>query len=205
MNQGCMDRGDTKKNNLAFPSEGEYRKLAYMFPDYLFLDKDYVIRLAGRGVEEMLDYNHGSLRDQGISFLSDADDLKSSIMIQISENFFEWRSYTVRSKRGDSVQVELCGLKIGTPAISISPIVIRMRWSRNHLESTTHPEVDKLTYWIAHNLRGPVATIKGLINLAKDPCDAIELSSYLNYMARETQRLDEKIRLMVRLAGKIRN
>jgi nitrogen-specific signal transduction histidine kinase len=198
-----MEKRETKKNILACPSEDEYRKLAYMFPDYLFLNKDYVICLAGRGVEEMLNYSHGSLRNHGISFLSDADDLRSSIMIQITENFFEWRSYTVKSCQGNSVQVELCGLKIGTPALSISPIVIRMRWSRNHLESTTHPEVDKLTYWIAHNLRGPLATLKGLISLAKNPCDAVELSSYLNYMAREAQRLDEKIRLMVRLAGKI--
>jgi nitrogen-specific signal transduction histidine kinase len=198
-----MEKIDTKKHDLAFASEDEYRKLAYVFPEYLFLDADYVIRLAGRDVEEMLNYSHGALRNQSISFLSATDDLKSSVMIQIAENFFEWRSYTAKSNKGDGVQVEMCGLKIETPTISIAPIVIRMRWSRNHLESTTHPEVDKLTYWIAHNLRGPLATIKGLINLAKDPCDAVELSTYLNYMTREAQRLDDKIRLMVRLAGKI--
>jgi hypothetical protein len=155
----------------------EYRKLAYMFPEYLFLDSDFSICLAGRGIEELLNYNYGSLRNKSINFLSD-EDLKS-------------------------FQVEICGFRMTNVEHTISPIVIHVRRSRNHLEKTLSPEVDNLAYWIAHNVRGPLATLEGLINLAKMQNNTAEMKTYLNYMSQYSESLDEKIRLMVRLAGQI--
>ena len=180
----------------------EYRKLAYMFPEYLFLDSDFSICLAGRGIEELLNYNYGCLRNKSINFLSD-EDLKSSMMIQMSENFFEWRSYSLKAGNMIDVQVEICGFRMTNVEHTISPIVIHVRRSRNHLEKTLNPEVDKLTYWIAHNLRGPLATLEGLINLAKMQNNTAEMKTYLNFMSQYSESLDEKIRLMTRLAGHI--
>ena len=180
----------------------EYRKLAYMFPEYLFLNADFSICLAGRGIEELLNYNYGFLRNKSINVLS-ADDLKSSIMIQMAENFFEWRSYSLKAGNMTDVQVEICGFRMTGLEYTISPIVIHVRRSRNNLVKTSNPEVDDLTYWIAHNLRGPLATLEGLINLAKTHNNTSEMKTYLNYMSQNAESLDEKIQLMVRLASRI--
>jgi nitrogen-specific signal transduction histidine kinase len=190
-------------NRPVIRSEEEYRKLAYMFPEYLFLNKDFSVCMAGRNIEELLNYNYGSLQGKNVNVLSDVDDLKSSLMIQMSENFFEWRSYCLKTSNGLSVPVEICGFRMRCLKQTFSPIAMRIRRSRNHLEESLNPEIDKLTYWIAHNIRGPLATVQGLINLAKIQKNTTELSTYLTFMEEHAQLMDEKIKLMMRLASKM--
>jgi nitrogen-specific signal transduction histidine kinase len=197
-----MNDSSTSRPSTRWIDE-EYRKLAFMFPEYLFLDKEYSICLAGRNIEELLKYGYGMLRDKNINFIAGSDDLKSSIMIQIAENFFEWRSYCLKDSNTASVPVEISGFRMAGGRMSISPIAIRVRRSRNYLEENSNPEVERLTYWIAHNLRGPLATIEGLINLARNKNANSDVITYLNYMSQQTKYLEEKIRLMTRLAGKV--
>jgi nitrogen-specific signal transduction histidine kinase len=192
-----------KKEQYEIKTEEEYRKLSYMFPEYIFLDDDYCIRLAGRNIEELLNFKYGTLRDKSINMISYKDDLKSSFMIQIAGNFFEWRAYLLKNKNEESVQVEICGFRMSQVKSNISPIAMRVRISRNHLEPASIPALDKLTYWMAHNLRGPLATLLGLINLARTRKDNSEIETYLNYMSTHAQRLDEKIQQMVRIANRI--
>jgi len=188
---------------LAERTEDEDRKLAYMFPEYLFLNEDFTISLAGRSVEELLQYEYGYLRYKCINVISNENDLKSSLMIQISKDFFEWRSHSLRARDLSDVRVEICGFRISHRHYAVSPIAIRIRRSRDYLQTTASSEVDKLTYWIAHNLRGPVATLEGLINLARSPENNNELPTYLDYMSQQAERLDEKIQLMMGLARRI--
>jgi nitrogen-specific signal transduction histidine kinase len=196
--------GRNEVNRPVIRSEEEYRKLSYMFPEYLFLNSDFSICMAGRNVEELLNYDYGVLRNKNVNVLSDDDDLRSSLMIQIAENFFEWRSYGLKASNELNVQVEICGFRMRYAQHAISPIAMRVRRSRNHLEQTVNPEIDKLTYWVAHNIRGPLATVQGLINLAKIQKNDAEIGVYLNHMEEHAQLLDEKIKLMMRLASKIR-
>jgi nitrogen-specific signal transduction histidine kinase len=184
-------------------TEEEYRKISYMFPEYIFLDNDYCIRLAGRNIEELLNYKCGTLQNKSINVISFKDDLKSSFMIQIAENFFEWRSYLLKNRNEECVQVEICGFRMSEMKTNISSMAMRVRISRNHLEPASIPELDKLTYWMAHNLRGPLATLQGLINLARTRKDNSEIETYLNYMSTHALRLDEKIQQMVRIANRI--
>jgi nitrogen-specific signal transduction histidine kinase len=194
--------GGNESNHLVIRTEEEYRKLAYMFPEYLFLNSDYSICLAGRTIEELLNYGYGFLRNKSINILSDVDDLKSSLMIQIAENFFEWRSYGLKASNLVSVPVELSGFRMKQTRTMISPIAIRVRRSRSYLEQTSTPEMDKLAYWIAHNLRGPLATIEGLINLTKIQKIDPEVDTYLTYMSEHAQLLNERIKLIMRIADK---
>ena len=191
-----------KKASAVITTEEEYRKLSYMFPEYIFLDSNYCIQLVGRNIEEMLNYSYSALRNKSINFLSDKDDLKSSFMIRMSANFFEWRSYSLKGHNGEFVQVEICGFRTSFTK-HISSIAMRVRISRNHLESAAIPALDKLTYWMAHKLRGPLATLQGLINLARNRKDNSEIETYLNYMSTHAQLLDDKIHLMIRIANRI--
>jgi nitrogen-specific signal transduction histidine kinase len=197
-----MENSDRTNKSSSIKTEEEYKKIAYMFPDYLFLENDYSIVVAGRNIEELLNYNYGFLRNKSINLLSGRGDLKSSLMIQITEHFFEWRSFSLKASNSDPVEVEICGLRVDHPE-RIGPIAIRIRKSRSHLDHSSCLEVEKLTYWIAHNLRGPLATIEGLINLAKFSKNNSDIGTYLNYMSQQAVRLDEKIQLIIRLGGRI--
>jgi hypothetical protein len=177
----------------------EYRKLAYMFPDYIFLDGNYHIHLAGTTIEEQLHYCYGSLRNKEINFLSDEIDLKSALAVQVESDAVEWRCYQFKGK-GLSIPVEVSCFKMAEDVGSL--VSMKVRHPRNVLQDTCSAEADTLTYWIAHNLRGPLATIQGLIHLAGIESTSEEIKAYLTYMARHAKQLEEKIKLMMRLAKK---
>src|SRR5205085_10500240 len=118
-----------------------------------------------------------------------------------AEVLFKWRSHCLTTRCMNDVHVEICGFRICKEPYAIAPIAVKVRRSINSLDAAANPEVDRLTYWIAHNLRGPLATLEGLINLAKTQKSSNELSTYLNYMTLQAERLEEKIQMMVRLAG----
>jgi hypothetical protein len=191
-----------KSINHFFPikTDEEYRKLAYMFPDYIFLDNTYHIHLAGTTIEEQLHYCYGSLRNKDINFLSDEIDLRSALTVQVESDTVEWGTYPFKGK-GLSILIEVSCFKMVEEAGSM--ISMRVRNPRNVLQEPCSAEADKLTYWIAHNLRGPLATIQGLIHLAGIESSNEEIRAYLTYMERHAKRLEEKITLMMRLAGKV--
>jgi nitrogen-specific signal transduction histidine kinase len=184
---------------LPIKTDDEYRKLAFMFPDYIFLDNNYHIHLAGTTIEEQLHYCYGSLRNKDINFLSDDVDLKSALTAQVESDTVEWRSYYFKGK-GLRILVEVSCFKMAEEAGNM--VSLKMRSPRNVLQDPRSAEADKLTYWIAHNLRGPLATIQGLIHLAQIENTREEIKSYLTYMAHHSKRLEEKIKLMMRLAKK---
>jgi nitrogen-specific signal transduction histidine kinase len=190
-----------KSINHLFPikTDEEYRKLAYMFPDYIFLDRTHHIHLAGTTIEEQLHYCYGSLRNKDISFLSDEVDLRSSLIAQVEIDVVEWRTYPFKGN-GLRLVVEVSCFRMAEEAGGL--ISMRVRNPRNVLEESGSAEADRLTYWIAHNLRGPLATIQGLIHLAETESTSEEIKAYVTYMRHHAKRLEEKITLMMRLAGK---
>ncbi|HYC87438.1 MAG TPA: hypothetical protein VEB86_19530, partial [Chryseosolibacter sp.] len=135
-----------------------------MFPEYLFLDRNYKICVAGKTVEGLLQYGSGFLQNKCINFLSRKKEVKSSLMIQIAKNFFEWKAYTLKAKDGRAVEVEICGFKPdrGTN----SAIAMHVRCSRSNFPATSSLESEKIARWISGNLRNPLAKIQNLINLA---------------------------------------
>jgi hypothetical protein len=114
----------------------------------------------------------------------------------------EWRSYLLKAGNMINVEAEICGFRTTNLEYAISPIVVHIRRSREHLEKNSSPAVDDLTYWLAHNLRAPLATLEGLINLAKIQNNTAEMKMYLTYMSQNAESLDHKIRMMVRLASR---
>jgi hypothetical protein len=192
-----MDETKGINHFLAIKTNEEYRKLAYMFPDYIFLDSNYHIHLAGTTIEEQLRYCYGSLRNKDINFLSDEIDLKSALAVQVESDGVEWRCYPFKGK-GLSILVEVSCFKMAEEVGSM--VSMKVRHPRNVLQCSA--EADTLTYWIAHNLRGPLATIQGLIHLAGIESTSEESKAYLTYMARHAKQLEEKIKLMMRLAKK---
>ncbi|HYC83863.1 MAG TPA: histidine kinase dimerization/phospho-acceptor domain-containing protein [Chryseosolibacter sp.] len=190
-----------KSINHFFPikTDEEYRKLAYMFPDYIFLDNTNHIHLAGTSIEEQLHYCYGFLRNKDINLLSNDVDLGSTLAVQVQSDTVEWRSYHLKGQ-GVSILVEVSCFRMTEEAESM--VSLRVRSPRNVLQDGCSAEADTLTYWIAHNLRGPLATIQGLIHLAGIESTSEEIRAYLTFMAQQAKRMEEKIKLMMRLARK---
>lgn len=191
---------DLNKKKLTTANDEEYRKWSSRFPEYLFLNRDYKICMAGKAVEELLQYHNGSLLNKDINVISEKNELKESLMVQSTKNFFEWREYTLKAKDGRAVEVELCGFKTDRPT---EVITVRIRCSRNNFPAASSVASEKIARWISHNLRSPLATIQVLINLALINKNEEDLKAYIKSMAIQSQQLDTKLKRMIRFANKV--
>jgi nitrogen-specific signal transduction histidine kinase len=191
---------DSIEKNITTANDEEYRKWSSRFPEYIFLDRDYRICMAGKTVEELLQYQNGSLLNKDVNMISQKNQLKASLIVQSRKNFFEWKEYTLKARDGRAVEVELCGFKTDGPRETIT---IRIRSSRNNFPITSSLAAEKIARWISHNLRSPLATIQVLINLALIDQDEEDLKAYIKSMAIQAQQLDVKLKRMIRFANKV--
>lgn len=64
-----------------------------------------------------------------------------------------------------------------------------------HCELTKlHEELDKFVYHASHDLRGPIASIQGLINVAESEKSPEALRQYIRMMAESAEKLEKLIR-----------
>jgi nitrogen-specific signal transduction histidine kinase len=192
---------DSFKRNIKSTNDEEYRKWSSRFPEYLFLDRDYRIFMAGKTVEELLQYQNGSLQNKDVNVVSEKNELKASLIIQSSKNFFEWKEYSLKARDGRAVKVEICGFK--TDRGPEEAIAIRLRCSRSNFPVTSGRAAKKIARWISHNLRTPLAAIQVLINLALVSENEEDLKTHIIRMAVQVQQLDTKLKRMIRFANKV--
>ncbi|MEM6342379.1 MAG: HAMP domain-containing sensor histidine kinase [Bacteroidota bacterium] len=68
-----------------------------------------------------------------------------------------------------------------------------LEMKNKELERLNH-ELDKLIYHAWHDLRAPIASAMGLINLARDETDMVVVQQYLNLQDKSLKKLDKLIR-----------
>ncbi|MFN3316217.1 MAG: response regulator [Raineya sp.] len=71
------------------------------------------------------------------------------------------------------------------------------------LQKTNH-ELDSFVYRAAHDLRGPIANLLGLINLAKIEDDILTIKHYINLKENTVRKLDGFIHDIVDYSGNLR-
>jgi nitrogen-specific signal transduction histidine kinase len=192
---------DSFRRNIKSANDEAYRKWSSRFPEYLFLDGDYRIFMAGKTVEELLQYQNGSLQNKDVNVMSEKNELKASLIVQGAKNFFEWKEYSLKARDGRAVEVEICGFK--THRGPEETIAIRIRCARNNFPVTSGVAAKKIARWISHNLRTPLAAIQVLINLALISKNEDDLKAYIINMAVHARQLDTKLKRMIRFANKI--
>jgi light-regulated signal transduction histidine kinase (bacteriophytochrome) len=61
-------------------------------------------------------------------------------------------------------------------------------------------ELEDFIYRISHDLRGPLATIRGLVNLIRVRRDDVELESLIGMMVERTEKLDQRLSQLLYLS-----
>jgi nitrogen-specific signal transduction histidine kinase len=192
---------DSLKRNIKSTNDEAYRKWSFMFPEYMFLDHDYRIFMVGKSVEELLQYQNGSLHNEDVNVMSEKNEFKASLIVQSAKNFFEWKEYVLKASDGRTVEVEICGFKSDRGPEETT--AIRLRSSRNNFPVTSGVAAKKIARWISHNLRAPLVAIQVLIDLALISKNEEDLKAYIKSMAVQAQQLDTKLKRMVRFANKV--
>lgn len=186
------------------------RELSNIFTDSIILDHAYCLVSVSDKISSSLGYIDSDLIGRPISTLLAAQHEAGLLSERLQSGFFqEWPVQLTTAQRG-SVMFSMSGFHLGLISDIDDLIVLKLtnleelRLVYDRLVAKEH-EIDDFVYHSAHSLRGPLATLKGLINLARICDDHTEMQLLIQNMDVFAQRLDDKLSKLVGFAksGKI--
>jgi hypothetical protein len=145
------------------------RKFASILVDAIILDDAFRIWVVSENVQASLDFQQDELANRHINYLSrNNEDLEILIRSELNDNFFQDKLITLSSKVNGAVSFAASGFSIRCgrmPFIVLQLKPVGNTSSGDDIQDHTRAELDQLIYRIAHDLRGPLATLRGLANL----------------------------------------
>src|SRR5688572_4946959 len=181
-------------------SETEIRNnLQTIFPDSIILKNHFKILSVSGRITNALEYQAQDLVDQRIDILSDSKSFTSQLEQELSKGFFDNLVVSLKGKR-KTVDCKISGFYMGLISdindiaiLKIKPIT-DSEVLNTQLESSRN-ELDEFVYRTTHDLRGPLATMRGLINLMKLESNTTpdSLKYLVQLLETHAQTLDERL------------
>lgn len=169
--------------------------LVNIFPDSLILkDGERIARVAPR-VASLLGYALEDLINSSVDRLSEGYALSAVLRSELSRGFFDDLTIALKSKGGQKVNCRVSGFNLGLTTsfkglaiLKVKPDEITML--KTQLEASRE-ELDEFVYRTSHDLRGPIATMRGLINLMK-----LEAGTASSVVQQLVELLDRQARIL---------
>jgi hypothetical protein len=176
-----------------------------LFPDSLFLDKDFKILGLSSNICQHLGYHNDALRGKSVSFFKPGGQLEQDLRDRLRKGYFNDETFQLSRHDGKTATYSVSGFYLGLLTDSSNLIVLRcinkakieeMEWMLGQTKS----HIDNFIYRAAHDLRGPLATMQGLMNLLKGRKDNSEVDRFIDLLDMHGKKLDERLHHMVYLA-----
>ncbi|MEM6843646.1 MAG: HAMP domain-containing sensor histidine kinase [Bacteroidota bacterium] len=198
-----MTANEVSSNNslIGSPESIFVEKLLRSHTDIvLVFDDDLNVCFANDYATDLMNYRKDALIDQHITqvFPKRQHRLLESMIesVEYGENIRNRRSsLQVRRKRNIPVSINFTLIQTG----DAFRYVLIARDQRQYTKATDalkqkNEELKTLIYRASHDLKGPLASIKGLFNLLKDePEDAETLKYYLNLIEKSVDKLEDTL------------
>ena len=169
-----------------------------IFINSIILDNSFTIRVISDNVVQMLGYTNPELRGKHLNTLSDGRDLEDTLRKQLTNGFFDDEHLTLVSRKGSIISMNITGFYLGLVTDINNRIVLMVKQGHDAETIKAKPaesesEMDKFVYRVAHDLRGPLATIKGLINLMKLRQSDWEVDHLIQLIDAHATQLDDRL------------
>ncbi len=192
-------------STVLFSMNEAIEQLNTILKDSIILRMDFSIEALGSEIEELIEFTTPELNGRPLQSICERHDLPTDIKEHLEGGFFDNISANLLSKYGERVGVIISGFYLGLISDINGYVVLKVKVSENvtHLKRELvlkNTELDSFIYRTAHDLRGPLATIKGLVNLIKirkDNCEVDELTSMIEIHAN---KLDDRLFKLLYLA-----
>jgi signal transduction histidine kinase len=184
-------------------SEEEIKqRLGSIFVDSIILKSDFCIEAVCKTLEPLLEFTAEELQGKYIDYLGLT--IRDTIEDQLAKGYFENVSLTISTKSRLNLSVNVSGFYLGLISDFNGYIVLTLKFSddpvlKKELFRKTQ-ELDSFIYRTAHDLRGPLATIKGLVNLLKIRKDNSEVDELVRLVEIHSEKLDDRLQKLVYLA-----
>lgn len=190
---------------MLISDESIRQQLPSIFVDSMVVDQHFNIVVTSQNVLEFLEFNSEEIRYKSLNYLAGNCDLVSVLKNDMALGYLTERKAILFSKNGRQISVGICGFYLGRISDINGYTILRIsnldevELINKQLQEKT-AELDNFIYRTAHDLRGPLATIKGLINLLKMKENAGELERLLPMIDAHANKLDERLFQLVYLA-----
>ncbi len=197
-----------KNNSIAntLISEEEIRsKLPSIFTDSIILDSGFRMVVVSNNVLTLLEFRASELYGKSINYITGSFDFSTFLASSLQSGFFQEKYVEIFPKSNKPILTSISGFHLGLISDINGYIILKMLDAQDlhsvkkELE-TKRVELDNFIYRTAHDLRGPLATIRGLINLYCMKKDEFEVDQLIQLISLHANQLDEKLFKLLYLA-----
>lgn len=172
-----------------------------MLSDGVILVRSHTIASAGKNICEVLGFPEGHFNGHDLSVLLGPALSEAALADLLEAGFFEGHEVQLQHSNGDLIRFSVSGFQVGMVADVDGLILLTFR-NLSHAYRDAPKKcgqdaaMDDFVYATSHGLRGPLATMKGLLNLMKLPGnnDYAFLMEKMKYYA---DRLDERLHKLI--------
>ncbi|HEY0653726.1 MAG TPA: histidine kinase dimerization/phospho-acceptor domain-containing protein [Chryseosolibacter sp.] len=178
----------------------------FLFPDSIFLGNDLTILGLSLSVSEELGFTASELKGKPVSFLVEGDGFSTILVKALRNGIFNDEIVSLRKKTGGNIKYSISGFYLGLLTDSSDGIVLRLA-NREQVDAVeaklkqTKRLIDDFIYRTAHDLRGPLATMQGLVNLLKIRKDDNEVDTFLHIIDSHASLLADRLNQLVYVAA----
>ncbi|HYI76174.1 MAG TPA: PAS domain-containing protein [Chryseolinea sp.] len=171
--------------------------LSTIVMDSIIIDNHFIIKGINQNVLDLLGYNRNELFEKDINCLVDDSCLVASLQKDLATGFSGEKRYVLRTKENAKIVACISGFYLGLISDINNKIILIVK--KTEVVATienpenTRIEIDQFIYRAAHDLRGPLATIKGLIDLIKIRENNDELDRLIQLVDSHANVLDERL------------
>jgi signal transduction histidine kinase len=192
-------------SNILFSVQEVTGRLNSFFTDSVILRMDYVIEAIGNDLEGLLEYSTTDLSSLPFEKICVNPGMPNKIRKQMKKGYFVNVPANLLTKNGDVLRVAVSGFYLGLISEINGFIILKVKLLEDNsvLKKelfTKKRELDSFIYRTAHDLRGPLATIKGLVNLLKIRQHNDEVDELTALIDVHANKLDDRLFKLLYLA-----
>jgi PAS domain S-box-containing protein len=166
----------------------------------VMLDENGKVSEINRGFEQMFGYEERELRGRNLNDFIVPDDLRSE-GIDLNNLITSNRVVSIESirkhKSGNLINVILCGVPVllDNQAIGIYGVYVDITGRKEVEEElkVRNAELDNFVYKVSHDLRAPLSSVLGLVNLSKLQGNTDNPLEYIDLIGEKIRALDNFI------------
>ena len=177
-------------------------RIGSIFSDSVILDNQLNFVSISQNILDATGYDRNELSGHSISRFANTYDLRNLLQEKLRAGFFEEAHLEIVSKESVKIMYSISGFYSGL-ITDINGLIILKFKNLDEITLTYEKhnakiaELDNFVYLSAHALRGPLATIKGLINLSKSSMDIDEIRFFIQQMECFAEKLDDKLHRLI--------
>lgn len=193
-------------SSLVISTDDVIRKLSSILTDSIILKMDFRIEALSNDLEELTGYSSSELNGKFLTQISPDDELPYLLKSKLQKGYFDEIIANLATKDGELIHVTISGFYLGLISEINGYIILKIKlvednfYLKKELFSLKR-DVDSFIYRTAHDLRGPLATIKGLINLLKIRKSNHEVDELTAMIELHAKKLDDRLFKLLYLAN----